>query len=165
MRRVQRGSALLTAVVVVMVVTVIGVGIINFSSRELAGATASAQEQALVACAEDARKVLLAQFHVLGFDPSAIQPLNKAPLGTTTGTGTTFAVSGHYGETTNATMQVTQVTYMSSSPSGQTSGPVAVGRRVTGGGGVGSPVRVIVRCQDGSGKRELEMEFGIKYGL
>ena len=85
MRTSERGSALLTAMIAVVVIVIVAVGILRFASRASIGASAAANEAALVSCAEAARLQLMAQFHAIGFNPSMLTALN-VPLGTT-GTG------------------------------------------------------------------------------
>jgi len=170
--RSPRGSALLTSMIVILVITVIGVGMINFASQEVAGATASQRDQALVACADAARQMLLAQFHLIGF-PASIQALN-VPLGTQTGNGNTLAIGGHYdADTTTATglgnIYIAQVSAMADNSfgSGAATASDITNRISTTGSLGGRPYKVVVHCQDGSlyGGRQLEVEFGIRYGL
>jgi Tfp pilus assembly protein PilX len=164
MKTQPRGSALIISIIVMLVITVIGVGMIRFAGRELAGSIAGSHERALSECAEAARLQLLAQFHALGFQPSQIQPLN-AKLGTT-GNATTTAVGGHY-DTPGSGMVVEQVSYLPDSAAG----PVTTARDLTGisssVGQGGRPLKVVVLCNDGvtNGGRQLEVEFGIKFGL
>ncbi len=165
MRTSQRGSALLTAVVVILVISVVGVGVIRFSAREIAGASASLHEQALAACAEAARQRLLSQFHVLGFQPSSVAALN-VPLGTTGSHPQTFAVGGHY-DTPFANIQVAQVSYLPDNAFGPSTAVRDLTAIVPLMGQGGRPVKVIVHCQDGNvdGGRQLEVEFGIRFGM
>ncbi len=163
--RTQRGSALLIAIVAVLVLTVIGVGMIRFAGREAVGATASAHEQALVACAEAARLQLVAQFHALGFQPAQLQALN-VPLGTTGTGGNTVAQGGHY-DTPVGNIVIDQVSYLPDIAAG----PSSSARDLTGVSSLigqgGRPLKVVVHCQDGvlGGGRQLEVEFGIRFGL
>jgi hypothetical protein len=159
-RRHPRGSALLIAIISVLVITVISVAILRFAGRESVGASAAAHEQALVACAEAARLQLMGQFHALGFQPSALTALN-VPL-----SATTSAQGGHY-DTQVGNIVIDQVTYLPESAAG----PTSAARDLTGissliGQG-GKPMKVVVHCQDGvlGGGRQLEVEFGIRFGL
>lgn len=160
MRRSPHGSALLTAVIAVLVISVIAAGILRFASRETVGASATAHEQALVACAEAARVQLLSHFHLLGFQPSSITPL-KVPLASST-----IALGGHY-DTAVGNVQIDQVSYLPDNATGPTSTPGDLTGRSSGMGQGGRPVKVVVHCQDGvlGGGRRLEVEFGIRFGL
>lgn len=160
MRSHPHGSALVTAVIAVLVIAVIAAGILRFAGREAVGASATAHEQALVACAEAARLRLLAQFSVLGFQPASVTPLNVTLSGSTT------AIGGHY-DTAVGNIQIDQVSYLPDSAAGPTSTPrdLTAISSLTGQGG--RPVKVVVHCQDGilGGGRRLEVEFGIRFGL
>ena len=162
----QRGSALLVSVIAVLVISVIGVGIIRFAGREVAGASASMHEQALAACADAARQRLLAQFHALGFQPSSISALNGVALGTISGNAQTLAVGGHY-DTAPANIQIAQVSYLPDSAFGPTTAVRDITSVVALVGQGGKPIKVVVHCQDGNvdGGRMLEVEFGIRFGM
>ncbi len=143
--RWQRGSALLLTMIVVLVVTVIAVAMIRFSSRELAGATAARQNDALVACAEAGRQVFMSQFRALGISPTSLQPLNVALDGTG---GATRAVGGHV----DSNVQVDQVTVLPAS----TFGPQPNTVRDCQDHGTAS---------DPTSGRQLEVEFGLRFGI
>jgi hypothetical protein len=160
-----RGSSLLAAVIVVLIVTAIAVGVINFAYREVAGAHAGAKEQALVACAETARQLLTSQFHALGVRPSEIQALN-VPLDGPAGSARTFAVGGHMGT------QGVRIAQVSPLP-GSAFGPTDAIADISNSSGLqamgGTPLKIVVHCRDGgSGAtdgRQLEVEFGVRFGL
>lgn len=161
-RHPQRGSALIVAVVVLLAITMIAVAMIRFTSRELAGATAAGKEQALVACAETARKLLMSKFHALGLPPADVAALNVSL------DSRTKAVGGHYD---TAGVSIAQVTYLPTNAFG----PNTIVRDLTnviggGGAGVPRPMKIVVHCQqagDGSATsgRQLEVEFGVRFGL
>ena len=162
----QRGSALLVSVIAVLVISVIGVGIIRFAGREVAGASASMHEQALAACADAARQRLMAQFHALGFQPTSILPLNPVPLGTTSGAAQTWAVGGHY-DTPPANIQIAQVSYLPDNAFGPTTAVRDITAVVPLVGQGGKPIKVVVHCQDGNvdGGRTMEVEFALRFGM
>lgn len=159
-----RGTALPTAMIAAVIIAVVAVGIIRFASRGSLGASAAVNEQALVACAEDARLRLLSQFHVLGLEPTRIQALN-VPLGSASSSAAGAALGGHYDQGSYVTGAVIdQVTYLPATASG----PTSTARNLTGisslVGQGGRPMKVVVHCQMASG-RQLEVEFGIKFGM
>lgn len=161
--RNQRGSALVMSVIVVLVIAVIGVAVVRFASREVAGATASRKTQALVACADAGRQVLLSQFKALGLSPVSLTALNL-PLDANTN-----VVGGHYGE---QGVQVTQVVNLPGTAFGPDPGTVQdISNRVMVTGGGGKPLKVIVHCQQGgiggdpATGRQLEVEFGVRFGI
>ena len=158
--RSQRGSALVIAVIAVVVITIVGVGIINFASQEIAGATAGARRQGLVACTEAARQLLLSRFHAVGLVPTQVEGLNVAMDGTG---GTTTGVGGHYDESAS-TVQVSQVQFLPDNAFGPTSKSRDLTNTVSLIGQGGKPLRVVAHCVDAGG-RQLEVEFGFRFGL
>jgi hypothetical protein len=165
-RNGQRGSALLTSIVVLLVVTLISLGILRFTARELAGATAAGHEQALVACAETARKLLVSQFHALGLQPTSIDPLN-VDLG-----ANTRVLGGHYDTAGTPGVEIGQVTYLPATAFGPNDNVRDLTNIVSGPFGQGGrPVKVVVHCQQGGAAsdaasgRQLEVEFGVRFGL
>jgi hypothetical protein len=161
--RAQRGSALLLATIVVLIITVMAVGMVRFAASETAGATGGARRQALVQCAEAARLLLVSKFHALGTKPADIAALNVPLQGPG---GSTLALGGHL-DTLNVT--IGQVTYLpltsvGPAPVGDTSNTLALA------GQGGRPMKVVVHCQDNAdgtatGGRQLEIEFGVHFGL
>jgi len=160
--RSQRGSALVISTIVVLVVAIIGVAVIRFASREVAGATSTRQHQALVACADAGRQVLLSQFKALGASPVSLTALNL-PLD-----ARNQVVGGHVD---TSGIQVSQVTYLPESSFGPDRGVVQdITNRIVGTGGGGRPVKVVVHCQQGgtgaaNTGRQLEVEFGLRFGI
>jgi len=162
-KRTQRGSTLVLAVIVVLIVTVMAIGMVRFAASETAGAVGGARRGALVQCAEAARQLLVSKFHALGLQPAEITALNVPLQGPG---GSTLALGGHV-DTMNVT--IGQVTYLppnvfGPAPASDASNVV----RLVGQGG--KPMKVVVHCQDGAdgtatGGRQLEIEFGIRFGL
>jgi len=164
----QRGSALLMSVMVVLVISIIGVGIIRFASREVAGATAGARHAALVACADAGRKVLTSQFRAVGLAPTALTALNQ-PLDGPAGQARTQAVGGHVGSAASA-IQVDQVVFLPDNAFGPSNRVRDLSNVISLAGQGGKPLRVLVHCQDGdlstpASGRQLEVEFGVRFGL
>jgi hypothetical protein len=159
--RTQRGSGILLAIIVVFVLALVVAGVLRYTSRELAGATAGRQADALVACAESGRQLLMSQFRSVGIPPTQLQALN-VPLDANTG-GSTSVVGGHidttgvqiaqvtvlplgsFGSERRNTRDITNIAFPSLSPLG------------------GTPYRVMVHCVDHG--RQLEVEFGVRFGL
>ena len=162
-RQSQHGSALVMSVIVVLVIAVIGVAVIRFASREVAGATSARKTQALAACADAGRQVIVSQFKALGISPVSLTVLN-APLD-----AATRVVGGHYDRND---VQVTQVVALPGAAFGPDPGAVQdISNRVLVTGGGGKPLKVVVHCQQGGvggdprTGRQLEVEFGIRFGL
>lgn len=158
-----RGSVLIVAVIVVMVISVFAVGIIRYASAEVAGATGGAKNEELYQCAEAARQLLLSKFHLLGLDPRHIDAVNVTLDGPG---GAVRAVGGHL-NTVN--VQVDQVVPLPA----QVLGPTRPNDRTNiipivqiG----GQPMKAMVHCQlggdpgDPTSGRQIELEYGIKFG-
>jgi Tfp pilus assembly protein PilX len=161
-RRGERGAALVIAIIVVLVVTVIGLGVLRIGTREVVGASADARHKALVSCAEAARQLLTGQFHALGLQPTELTALNVALDG-----ASTLAVGGHY-DTSGVTLD--QVSYLPETAFGPSTRVRDITNVVAVGGQGGKPLKVVVHCQQGgSGTpdsgRQLEVEFGVRFGL
>jgi type II secretory pathway pseudopilin PulG len=160
----QRGSALVIAIIVVLVMAVIGVSMLRFGAREVAGSTAAQRQQALSACADLGRQVFLSRFHAVGSPPTSLPALDE-PVDASTGAR---IVGGHYDTTGVA---VSQVSTLPENAFGIDPGSISTGTNrinVTGGGA--KPMKVIIHCQiAGNGAadsgRQLEVEFGLRFGI
>jgi hypothetical protein len=159
----QRGSSLILAVIVVLVISVMAIGMVRFAASESAGATGGTRRQALVQCAEAARQLLLSKFHSLGAQPTDISALNVPLDGTG---GSTLALGGHV-DTMN--IKIGQVTPLPPTAFGPP--PVRDASNIVSlVGQGGKPLKVVVHCMDygdgtPTGGRQLEVEFGIRFGL
>lgn len=151
----QRGSGILLAIIVVLICSVIGVGVVRYTSRELAGATASRQATALVACAEAGRALLMSQFRSVGISPTSLVALS-VPLSA----DGPKVVGGHIDAS------VEQVTLLPAASLGVQRGATRDITNITNPGKArlhGTPYRIMVHCDDHG--RKLEVEFGVKFGL
>jgi hypothetical protein len=157
-RSPERGHAVLVSVIVVLVITVLAVGAIRFASREVSGALAARKEAGITTCADAARHMLMSQWKLLGETSGlALPPLNQTlePLTPTVLRG------GHYGDVNVSSVQIVKLN------------DLTTGARVTADdltnriGEAVSNYRVVVHCTQGRGAdaRELEVEFGVNYGL
>ena len=163
-----RGNALLMSIIVVLVLAVAGVGVIRFVRREMAGAHAGRKEAAVQACAEAARAMLISRWKLLGDHGVALGPLDE----TLEPAGPTRIVGGHYGdeptplwnEITRTWVKNVQVIALN---------PLTVGNKFQASdltnriGDNALPYRVVVHCVQGTDEnaREVEVEFGLRYGL
>lgn len=169
--RPPRGSALMVAVVVVLVLSVLGVGLVRLATSETAGALAGARREALAQCADAARQLLMSKFHTLGMNPLRIAALNVPLDGTG---GRTRAVGGHIDSTPGPGtlgVDIGQVTYLPDNATGQQKWPDETNKIVVLGGAGGRPMKVTVHCKDHgddadpTSGRQLEIEFGVVFGL
>lgn len=163
-RHSQRGSALLLAVVVVLVGAVIGAAMMRFGVREVAGATAMYRQQALAKCAHLGRQVLLSRFRAVGASPTGLPALSEPVDG---GTGATI-LGGHFDSTD---VQLDQVNLLPDAAFGVDRGAVqTLTNRIFVSGGGAKPMKAVVRCKMGGSSapdsgRQLEVEFGLRFGI
>lgn len=167
-RRFQRGSTLVVAVVVMVILTVIGVAMVRFAAREQAGALAASRHEALVACARAAVRVLQSQFGV-GVSPDV--PLDIVIGSLTTGDSPRL-VGGHIDQDPTVTdVKVAQVTPTRAGAfTGSQRGVADLTNRVAQFGMGPGPKKVVAHCQlgDKSGPttgRQIEVEFDVLSGL
>jgi type II secretory pathway pseudopilin PulG len=169
MRKSERGSALIIATIVVLIIAVISVGMVRFTQRETAGALAWQRADATAACAAAAQNLLLSRFHVLGVQPSDLAVLNVKLDGTT---GRMVALGGHIGA--DPTQPIATIKQVEALPA------VTVVKKntmsdetnyvsTTSGEG-GQPFKVTVHCQEGdtstpTSGRQVEIEYGVNFGL
>lgn len=162
----QRGSALILAIVVVLVGTVIGVAMMRFGAREVAGAGAAYRTELLRTCADMGRQVIAARFRPISSKPETIGALDEK-LG---GGSQVTLLGGHYGSDP-AKVQIEQVTVLPEAAFGPNpSGEGSLGNRTSTTPPGGQPLKVVVRCKVGGDDapdsgRQLEVEFGLRFGI
>jgi type II secretory pathway pseudopilin PulG len=161
----QRGAALVVAIIVILVMAVIGVAMLRFGAREVAGSTALQRQQALSACADAGRQLILSQFRAVGPPPTALPAFDEA-IDPSTGSR---IVGGHYDLAGSA---VTQVSLLPETSFGPDRGAInSLGNRIFVTGGGAKPMKVVVHCQiggtagDPTSGRQLEVEFGLRFGI
>jgi len=176
MRTSQRGSTLVISILVMLIMAVIGVGVLRFTSREAAGASAAAHQEAATSCAEAGRALLLSRFHVLGTAPSSLDILDVRLDGPA---GSLRAMGGHID--THPTATITQVEALPAEALNK-KGSLDSGRDTTNlitdvGGAAGAasalggvPLKITVHCQEGDAStatsgRQFEIEYAVRFGL
>jgi hypothetical protein len=163
----ERGNVLLMSVIVILDITDIGLAVVRYSSREVSAAIAGRKEAAVTACAEAARSLLMSQWKLLSAHGTSVAPLNV----TLDTASQTQIQGGHYGQNPsgsgfwNATAQiwVNNVQVIKLDP--LTVGPSYQVNDLTN--RIGDTVqayRVVAHCTQGGG-RQVEVEFGVQYGL
>jgi len=174
----QRGSALLVSIIVVLVVAAVGVGVIRFASREVAGATAFRKEAATVACASAARTLLTSQWKLLGTHGVKTLPLDVLLDSVTQ----TRLRGGHYGDdpTDSAYWNASSRTWVVEGTTVKNIQVIPLNTLTVGSkyvandltnriGDSAQPYRVVAHCSQSDGvnpnAREIEVEFGLQYGL
>jgi len=167
-RRPPRGNALLMSIIVVLVLAVAGVAVVRFVARDVAGAHGGRKEAAVQACAEAARAMLVSRWKLLGEHGVGLEPLDV----TLEPVGPTQLKGGHYGEEptsywddlTRTWVKNVQVITLNPLTVGNTFQASDITNRI---GDSALPYRVVVHCVQGTDQnaREIEAEFGLRYGL
>jgi len=143
---------------------VIGVAMMRFGVREVAGASAMYRQQALAQCAHLGRQVLLSRFRAVGASPTGLPALGEA---VDAATGLTI-LGGHYDSTD---VQLDQVNLLPDAAFGVDRGAVqTLTNRIFLTGGGAKPMKAVVRCKMGGDAapdsgRQLEVEFGLRFGI
>ncbi len=170
MRTLQRGSALVIATIVVLIIAVIGVGMVRFTQRQTAAALAGTRADALSACAEAARKLLESRFHALSptqpVDVTALNVMLDGPA------GRMRAVGGHIdADPAQLLLTIKQVEALSPKvvQTSYTDEDSTNTVRFMGSIG-GAPLKITVHCQEGdlsspTSGRQMEIEYAVKFGL
>jgi hypothetical protein len=167
-RQIERGSALVIAVIVVVIMSILAIGLIRLGTLETAGAMAGAKHEALAQCADSAAKLLMSKFHLLGAQPLSITALNvpmDGPL------GHMRAVGGHIGTNDAMTVKVEQVAALGDTQMAGAQKVDSIGNRDKAPGVGKQPLKVTVHCvdhgdpADPQSGRQLEVELGILFGL
>ncbi|HYD41681.1 MAG TPA: hypothetical protein VEB43_12715 [Anaeromyxobacter sp.] len=156
-----RGSALMISIIVVLVITVLAVGAVRFASQEVAGAIVDRKDAAVASCAEAARARLLSELRLLGqVSITDIELLDEELEDTTP----TLLRGGHYGEDPEVSVRSVQLRRLNDMTTGPSFSANDLTNRI--GDTVGN-YRVVVHCIQGRppNDRQLEIEFGLQYGL
>ena len=168
-RRAQRGSVLLLAIILVVVLGLLASAAISFSRSELGAARTLRTGDELAACADVGRQYLLSKFRLFNMSPQSMSV--TTPSNAATGSGCTpgsFAVgqrcvmSGHIGDNT------TVVQAVRATATGDRSSKNARDLTNSGAGAGslgGADYQVVVHCLDTDTKRETEVEFVVRFGL
>ena len=141
MRKHDKGSALIIAMILMIVLAVVGLAIVNRTTYEVDAVASKRHYDRAVACAEGARQMLLSQFRAYGVNLSSLQ-LQKT-------VGDQTYASGHY-DSFNIT----------------TVGDAA--NRITkrSGGLGGKGYRFSVVCSDSAAPtHQMEVEFLVNFGF
>jgi Tfp pilus assembly protein PilX len=156
-RRAERGSALLLAVMLVLILSVVGLAIANRAANEGDSVAAKRHHDASVSCADAARELLMSQFTAFGTSPTEMV-LNSVVSDRTLRTG-------HYDQV-NVTSVVAE-----SGVAQANFGVSDVSNRIARTGMGGQVYRMTVVCQTGTATagqpapRQSEVEYLVRFGL
>ena len=149
--RHDRGSALIIAMILMVVLAVVGVAIVNRTTREVDAVASKRHWDRAGSCAEGARQMLLSQFRTFGIAPTAIQFQNTV--------GDQVFASGHYDQ-----FNIASVGVASGTPGGAVSGNTVNVITTTGLGTKG--YRFTVVCSDSaSNTHQQEVEYLVNFGF
>ena len=153
MRTRQSGSALIVAMILMVVLAVVGLAIVNRTTTEVDAVASKRHFDRALSCADGARQMLLSQFRAYG--------VNLANLTLDKTVGDQIYRSGHYD-----TIAVSSVGEAAGTPGGLVGGDAAnrITRRSGGLGGKG--YRFSVVCRDSTAStHQMEVEFMVNFGF
>jgi hypothetical protein len=151
--RHDRGSALIVAMILMILLAVIGVALVNRTTREVDAVASKRHWDRAMSCAEGARQMLLSQFRAYGVNLVNLQLQKQV--------GDQQYASGHYDA-----FNVTSVEEAGGTPGGGVAGDAA--NRITkrSGGLGGKGYRLTVVCRDnGQATHQQEVEFLVNFGF
>ena len=149
----DRGSALIVAMILMIVLAVVGLAVVKRTSSEVDAVASKRHWDRAMSCAEGARQMLLAEFRTYQVNLSSLQ------LSQTVGDQTYS--SGHYDH-----FNVTSVVAAGGTPGGGVGSDAAnrITRRSGGLGGKGYKFTVV--CSDaGALTHQQEVEFLVNFGF
>lgn len=147
-----RGSTLIVTVVLVAVLTVAAAGLVVRSRMGVESAGAARRQEAVLACAETAREMLLSRFRVSNISLASLE-LDRQTGGHRLG-------SGHYDTFEMRTVEALGAEALSA-PRAQ-----GIGNRVVRTALGGAPYRFTVVCMDSSDEnQQAEVEYLVRFGL
>lgn len=163
-RRSERGSALLTSIILLGVLMVLGVAAISLSAQERRNAAAKASVDALQACANAAQAKIWAEMSQYGLASLAGSvSVTVANGGSMPLPGGLTGMPGHYDSQNLPALTLNDVTYTETTSNG-TLGEQDCTNRACGGGTLGHTQRAFAHCIDSSG-RQFEVEIAVKFAL
>lgn len=164
-----RGSALIIAILGVAMLIIITAAALTWSGSGKEAAGRKVEADRLAACADSARRYILAQLALTGVSPtslalSRVLPDEFADAGSDR---QTQILSGHYStaSASGATPAATVVAISSASMGGSDQGARDLANALPGSATLGGQYyRVVVKCR-ASPTREAEYEYVFRYGI
>ena len=152
--RPHRGSAVMIALILITVLSVVAIALVNRTSSEIDSVSAKRHSDMTASCAEAARQLVLSKFAQAG--------ANIGALGLQVTVANMNLFTGHYGAY-SADAGVTPLIAASGASSG---GATDISNKIQKLNIGTTPYRVTVVCQDANNvTRQTEVEFVINYGL
>jgi hypothetical protein len=159
--RAERGSALLLAVMLVLILSVVGLAIATRSSSEGESVAAKRHHDASSACADAARELLMSQFTAFGTSPT------QMTLATTVNDRTLR--TGHFDDFDPITKAAVTSVEAEQGVAQANIGVSDVSNRIARTGMGGQVYRMTVVCESpspgGGTPRQSEVEYLVRFGL
>ena len=152
-RRQDRGSALIIAMILMVVLAVVGLAVVKRTTSEVDAVASKRHWDRAMSCAEGARQMLLSQFRAYGVQLSSLQ-LSKV-------VGDQQYASGHYDS-----FNISSVGEAGGTPGGNVGADAAnrITKRSGGLGGKGYRFTVVCR-DDSAATHQQEVEFLVNFGF
>ncbi|MBF5042815.1 hypothetical protein FGE12_10460 [Aggregicoccus sp. 17bor-14] len=154
-----RGSALLLTLVALAVLGVLVVGAIQFTGTNRMAAVSKMRGDRVSACAETARRYLLAKLRLYNLDPTSLR-LEQTLMDDAVASRRSVMTTTHYGDPNG---QATVVAVSASSVSSSRGQARDLANRLVPPTMGGAYYRVVVMCKEEG--RSSELEFLFRYGL
>lgn len=155
----HRGSALVIALILVTVLSIVALALVTRTNNEIDAVSAKRHYDMTASCAEAARQLVVSKFAASG--------VNLASLGLQVTVGNLTLYTGHYSAGDGGYMPDGGVLALQGTGGGASSGGATdVANRIQKMNFGTTPYRVTVVCQDNNNvSRQTEVEFVINYGL
>jgi hypothetical protein len=159
--RAERGSALLLAVMLVLILSVVGLAIATRSSSEGDSVAAKRHRDGSLSCADAARDLLMSQFTAYGTSPTQMTLATKVNDRTLR--------TGHYDDYDPVTKVAVQSVVAEAGVAQANIGVSDVSNRISRTGMGGQVYRMTVVCETaapgGGTPRQSEVEYLVRFGL
>ena len=162
--RPARGNALLITVIALAVLMILVVGAIRFTATNRLSAGSKLNADRVAACADTARRALLAKLRVFGMPVKSLTLATETIPDNPDPAKQSKIRTAHYGATaaTATIVEVSSATMSGAASAVRGMSNVAPGSLSLG----GQYFRVVVLCQEAApSTREAEMEFVFRYGI
>ncbi len=155
----HRGSALVIALILITVLSIVALALVNRTNNEIDAVSARRHYDVTASCAEAARQLVISKFAAAG--------ANLGTLGMQITFGNLNLYTGHYSSGDGGYLADGGVLALAGQAGGASSGGATdVANKIQKVNFGTTPYRVTVVCQDANNvTRQTEVEFVINYGL
>lgn len=165
----------MVTMIALAVLMVLVVGAIRFTGTNREAAVSKLKGDRMAACAETARRYLLSRMRIFGVAVTELNLVGDPQFGTTYAylpddplpAKQSIIGPGHFGDNLTSPVSANKPQMV---PGSMMAGSAALVRDLANAAPAspylgGSYYRVVMKCQEGSGARESEIEFVFRYGL